>query len=180
MVKSIGEALFPSICTHIFSISTHHCHCGQVIIRATRKYTEHVSLVKSHEATDTELAYTPVSHLMHFHMSRGHKLGMFQARLCRTAGCTPECDCPRGRSCYGACTAQTSGIPEDPPSHYCNHEEAAKKEQKLPKTLWGSLAAKTTKPRKTSIMLATTPFSGPMGSLGGCILGFSTRVWGRT
>ena len=72
---------------------------------------------------------------------------------------------------------QTLGISEDPPGDSCKHQEACRKEQKLPRSLSDLLVTIEKKPRKTGLVLATQLFSGSMGCLGGCILGSCTSVW---
>ena len=45
----------------------------------------------------------------------------------------------RGRSCPSGRAVQTLGISGGPPGDNCNHQEASKKEQTLPGSLWGLL-----------------------------------------
>ena len=46
----------------------------------------------------------------------------------------------RGCSCRGARAVRTLGISGDPPGDNCNHQEAFRKEQKRPRSLWDLLA----------------------------------------
>ena len=70
----------------------------------------------------------------------------------------------RGHSCHGARGVRTLGVSGDPPGDNCNHPEASRKEQKLPRSLWDLLA--TIKKIKEDRSCC----------LGGCIAGSCTGV----
>ena len=71
----------------------------------------------------------------------------------------------RSSACEGAlatvrarCTLWKYPEPGAPPGDNCNHQEASRKELKLPRSFGGLLAAITKNPRKTSLVLASQLF----------------------